>query len=32
MPEGKMDAQLAEEFATFLLDKFEKNQNTIQRH
>ena len=24
MPEGKMDAQLAEEFATFFLDKIEK--------
>ena len=24
MPEGRMDAQLAEEFATFFLDKIEK--------
>ena len=32
MPEGKMDAQLAEEFASFFLQKIEKNQITIPRH
>ena len=38
MPEGKMDAQLAEEFASFFLDKIKKSEfssktltNTFQR-
>ena len=32
MPEGKMDAQLAGEFASFFLDKIEKNQTLIPKH
>ena len=32
MPEGKTDAQLAEEFASFFLDKIEKNQTLIPKH
>ena len=32
MPEGKMNAQLEEGFASFFLEKIEKSQNTTLRH
>ena len=32
MPEGKVDAQIAKEFASFFLEKIEKNHTTIPEH